>query len=259
MARYQPPVVMGTVDPTAEVRLVTIELKGVPEGYDPEKDTKWYIAVLALAFGCEYQDLAPLPGGGLGTSQQSTVLHLKARGKGPELFQKMVEHKLNFYILPRNVQFQFTEKDFEAMGIEATVRKSRAETRAVRITSGEITPAIARQLAEDEGDLKHEYLQAMSEQDLTENTQVTDEEIEQEPAQVQAIEAGPMVPPQAEQPGQEIPPVAKAFDAAAWERKRTRLERDYQDELEAILTDIQKQVVARVRMEVAAEEAPSAS
>lgn len=264
-ARYEVPAVMGTLDPQAEVRLVSILLKSLPENYDAENDRKWYIAALALAFGAEYQDLAPLPGGGLGTSAQSQTLHLKAKGKGPELFQKLLTHKLNFYVLPQNVQFKFDEKDYEALSVEAGVRKVRAETRAARIASQEITLQVARQIAEDEGDLKHEYLELMAVEDVTSDGQVTDEEIQQDTPPVEPVQPGaaigsPPVPVAAAGPASStsptqpptFPPATKEFDADAWDRRRLRREKEYEDELTAILEEVQTRVIASVKREVAA-------
>ncbi|MDP2663733.1 MAG: hypothetical protein Q8R28_23705, partial [Dehalococcoidia bacterium] len=65
LTRYVQPIIAGTLDPNAKIAVETIELSSLPEGYDEEKKLKWYIAVLALGFQVEYQDLAPLPGGGL--------------------------------------------------------------------------------------------------------------------------------------------------------------------------------------------------
>ena len=73
---------------------------------------KWDIAVLALAFLVDYQEFAPLPGGNLGTSAQSQVLHMKSRGKGPGLFMKLFAHFMNFGgVLPRSVTFEWDEQD----------------------------------------------------------------------------------------------------------------------------------------------------
>jgi hypothetical protein len=267
-ARYEIPAVMGTLDPAAAVQLVTILLKSLPDNYDPDNDRKWYIAALALAFGAEYQDLAPLPGTSLGSGAQSQMLHAKAKGKGPELFKKMVTHKLNFYILPQNVQFKFDERDYDALNIEATVRKLRADERAARITSGEITPEVARLIANDDGDLKNEYLDLMATQDTSPEGQVTDEEQENEAAGVPgqpgptvapgaaptpAPGAAPAQPPQAGQ----VPPelAAKEYDAEAWDRRRLRREKEYEDELTAILEAVQARVIASVKREVSASGA----
>jgi hypothetical protein len=57
-------------------------------------------------------------------------------------------------VIPRNIEFNFTEQDLAAEGDEAKLRKSRAEERAVRIQSGEIDFATARIIAEKAGDME---------------------------------------------------------------------------------------------------------
>ena len=69
--------------------------------------------------------------------------------------------------MPRTVTFKFDVQDIEAELKEAEVKKARAEARATRIREGEIGPIIARQIANDDGDLDARYLELMGEADLT--------------------------------------------------------------------------------------------
>lgn len=174
MIRYMEPVIVASLDPTANVSVATIELASLPEGFDPESELRWYVNQLALAFGTDYQDFAPLPGGNLGTAQQSQTLHLKSRGKGPKLFMSMLEHIFNFHgVLPNTVTFMFGDQDVAEDMEHAELRKMRAQEREVRIRCGEITPQVARQLAVDCGDLDAKYLDMMAEVDVTPTEKVT--------------------------------------------------------------------------------------
>ena len=176
-ARYMDPILVGTVDPKADVSHDTIEMASLPDGFKEEESLKWYIAAMALAFGRDYQDFAPLPGGGLGTSNQSQILHLKSKGKGPALFMAKFSRILNFNgILPKSVEFKFVEPDIEAEIRQAELERARAETRKLRIDSFEINPEVARQIAADEGDLKDDYLKILETQDLTPEITVQDTE-----------------------------------------------------------------------------------
>lgn len=175
LVRYMDPVVLGTIDPKADVGHDTINLVDLPEGYNAETQFKQYINMIAMVFESDYQEFAPLPGGGLGTGAQSEMLHLKSRGKGPANFMKMITHAINFKIAPKNVVFKFSEQDLEAEKSLAEVKSIRAQTRSVRIQSLEISPMVARQIANDEGDLSVEMLAMMAEQDLTTDVTVTDE------------------------------------------------------------------------------------
>lgn len=149
---------IGSHDPKAEVGHDTIELASLPENFNESDAFKHYIAQLAMAFLSDYQEFAPLPGGNLGTSSQSEVLHAKMRGKGPALFMKMVTNAMNNRILPDNVEFGFAEPDLGAEKEEADVRLARATERAARLASFEITVEEARQMAADAGDLPQEML-----------------------------------------------------------------------------------------------------
>ena len=173
--RYMDAVVVGTIDPKSDVGHDTIELKTKPSDFDPEVWFKHYINLIAMAFESDYQDFAPLPGGGLGTGAQSEMLHLKSRGKGPATFMNMVSYVLNFLVLPNNTKFVWDEQDLEAEQADAEVRAIRAQTRAVRVASFEITPEISRQIANDEGDLAAEYIDMMGETDLTPDVTVDNE------------------------------------------------------------------------------------
>lgn len=175
LIRYMKPVVVGTLDPKADVGHDTIELTSKPDDFQSAEWFKQYINLISMAFESDYQEFAPLPGGGLGTGAQSEMLHLKSRGKGPGTFMNLITYAINFLCLPKNVQFRFDEQDLEAERGDAQVRAIRAQTRAVRIASGEITPQVARQIANDDGDLALEFIQLMDEQDVTPNVRIDNE------------------------------------------------------------------------------------
>ncbi|MDP2660365.1 MAG: hypothetical protein Q8R28_06520, partial [Dehalococcoidia bacterium] len=250
LTRYVQPIIAGTLDPNAKIAVETIELSSLPEGYDEEKKLKWYIAVLALGFQVEYQDLAPLPGGGLGTSTQSQTLHLKAKGKGPELFRKLLEHALNFHVLPQNANFRFTEEDVEAKGAEAQYRKVKADGRKLDIDSGVLTAKVARQIMVDEGDLREEYL-TMLEQEDQENA-----------AQAAVIAQGQSqtLGDQATQTGNTGTDETLGDQATGkaltetdyWSGPRTELENALEEDMATVLGQVRRRVEARLREEVKA-------
>ena len=159
LIRFIQPSIIASLDPEKPVSLETIELASLPDNFDFDQEMKWYIATLALGFGVDYQDFAPLPGGNLGTSTQSEILHRKSRGKGPALFMEMIQNMFHWYgVIPKSVTFNFSEADLSAQEDEATIKKMRAETRAIRIASGEITPEMARILAVEDDDLEEEQI-----------------------------------------------------------------------------------------------------
>lgn len=167
LTRYLQPLIVTNLAPDIPVKTDSIELASLPDGFDEEVAMRWYINQLALAFSSDYQDFAPLPAGNLGTSQQSQILHLKSRGKGPALFMSLLEHKFNFHgVMPNTVRFQFGDQDIAQDMSRAELARARASTRDMMIKSGEITPDVARQIAVDVGDLDARYL---TEIDITPN------------------------------------------------------------------------------------------
>jgi hypothetical protein len=167
--RFYKQMIFGTLDPNAKVAHEVIDLSSLPDGFDEEVTMKWYISLLAMGFGADFQDFAPLPGGGLGSSQQSQILHQKSKGKGPALFMKILEHKFNFHgVMPRNVTFRYDEQDIAGDMEQATLSKMRADTAAVYVMNGVLTPEAVRQQMLDRGELTQEEFDTLQiEPDVT--------------------------------------------------------------------------------------------
>lgn len=161
-------VLVETFDPQAVPSVVSLDFASIPDGFDLDNMNKWYLTAIAMGLLEDYQTFAPLPGGGLGTSNQSQILRAKARGKGPGLFMKLMVHAMNFRgIMPRNVTFAWDEQDLDADEMMADLAIKRAEMRAAMIANGEIDDAGARQMALDSGDLPVELFDLMNGRDLT--------------------------------------------------------------------------------------------
>jgi len=151
--RFSLPVIVPGVDPTSTLSHVHIDLASLPDNFSEDESFKWYVAQLAAAFGVDYQEIAPLMTGNLGSSQQSEIMHLKTRGKGPALIMGLIEDTINGGLIPSNVRFRFLEQDLRSETEKAAARYQRALDRAMRVKVGEIDPKAARQLAVDDGDL----------------------------------------------------------------------------------------------------------
>jgi len=152
--RYSQPVVIAGLDPKNPISHAQVDLASLPDAFDEETTFKWYIAQLALAFGVDYQEFAPLMSGNLGSSQQAEILHLKTRGKGPALIMTVLENVLNDHgILPNNVIFRFKEQDVRTEREKADTKFARAKQRSMMLRSGEIDEEAARQLAVEDGDI----------------------------------------------------------------------------------------------------------
>lgn len=173
LLRYMTPAIIAALDQTARVSHEQIDLASLPDGYDKEEAHREYVVLLALAIGVDPQDIAPLPGHGLGSSSQSETLSQKGRGKGPALFMSNMQHKMNFHgVLPKTVKWEYMEQDLAENEQLTQLMWRRAQVLRLLVganekTPGIITPEISRQLMRDWGDLKQEYLDAINEQDLT--------------------------------------------------------------------------------------------
>lgn len=168
--RYIKPLIVGSLDPTANIKVDRIDIKSLPEDFDEEATMRWYINQLSLGFGVDYQDFAPLPGRSLGSGAQSLILAMKASGKGPGLFMKMLEHLFNYHgVLPKSVDFLFDEKDVMADQVRAQAGLIKAQARGLYVQHA-ILPAWAiQQQMVDEGDISQELFDEISETpDITE-------------------------------------------------------------------------------------------
>ena len=90
--------------------------------------------------------------GNLGSSQQSEIMHLKTRGKGPALIMGILESIIN-ELMPNNVEFKFLEQDIRSEKEKAETQFTRSKDRAMRVKTGELTPKAARELAVIVGDM----------------------------------------------------------------------------------------------------------
>jgi len=168
LLRYSQPIIANTLDPSARPWNETIDLASLPEGWSEDEAMRWYVAVIALAAGEHYSFFAPMPGRRLGSAREVEVQERQARGKSSRLFMQSLTVKLNNAgVFPKGCAFVFGERDPEEQAANEESALRRAKTRRERIESLEITPAIARQLANDQGDLSDKYLELMGETDLT--------------------------------------------------------------------------------------------
>lgn len=159
LMRYVQPIIMAALDPNAKVSHVQLDLASLPDAFNFDETMKWYISVIAMAAGGDFQDFAPLPGGNLGTASQSETLHRKSQRKGHALFMKMIESRLQqANVMPRNVIMRYDQQDAAAELEQATISQVRANTRSIQLSSSEITIPVAQQLAVEAGDLKHVHL-----------------------------------------------------------------------------------------------------
>lgn len=145
LIRFIEPAILASLDPEKPVSVATIDLAGFPEGFDFDQEMQWYISGLALAFATDYQEFAPLPGGNIGSSQQSITLSRKSSGKGPASFMREIPEAFrNYGVLPRGCELIFQAKDMQEELEKQTLRKLALEEVALALRNGVLTPDAAR-------------------------------------------------------------------------------------------------------------------
>lgn len=151
--------IVPLLDAAGTPGVITIPLAEIPDGFDIEQERKDAYLRYANALGVPVQDIQPLSGQGLGTGTQTLILDEAAEGMGLAAWRKQWEHALSFRVLPDATTFTFNSNDIRDQKAKADVALVRAQERAARIASGEISSAEARQLALDSGDLPKELMQ----------------------------------------------------------------------------------------------------
>lgn len=161
---YRGAVLIPGLDTSASnVNVVTIPLAEIPDGFQVEQERRDAYLRYANALGVPVQDIQPLSGQGLGTGTQTEILDEAAAGQGIAAWDAQWEHALSFRVLPATTTFTFATNDIRDQKAQAEVAKLRADERAARIASRELTVEEARQLAVDSGDLPAAMLAAPDE------------------------------------------------------------------------------------------------
>jgi hypothetical protein len=141
------PAILASLDPEKPVTHVQIDLASLPDGFDIDAEMKWYISAQALCLGVDYQDLAPLPTGNIGSAEQSEILHRKSKGKGPAHFMETIQNVFRDYgVIPRPAKFKFKIKDLAEEMEQAAMRTKMAEEFAIHTRAGIITPKEVREI-----------------------------------------------------------------------------------------------------------------
>lgn len=151
--------------------VATVNIKGVADGFNSKEERDDGYLKYANCIGVALQDIQPLSGQGIGTGMQTVILDEAAEGQGMAAWRKIWEQKNNKDVLPASTTFAWSSNDLRDQKAKADIAKVRADTRAVRIQSGEITPQEARQIAVDDGDLSKDL-----QKDSTTSGSLTDSE-----------------------------------------------------------------------------------
>ena len=144
------------------IQIATVDLAGVPDGFDVDLERKDAYLRYANALGVPVQDIQPLSGQGLGTGTQTVILDEAAEGQGLAYFVKDFEDKVNYLVMPKTTTFVIKVNDIRDQQAKAALDKAKADTLVALLGSptapGVITPQMALQMAVDEGLVPREFL-----------------------------------------------------------------------------------------------------
>lgn len=140
-ARFMDPIVLASLDPEKPISTAVLDFASLPAGFDFDREMQWYIAGLALGFGVDFQDLAPLPGGNIGTGSQSAILDRKSSGKGPRTWMNSITESFkNYGVLPRGAKMIFNDKNEQEELEKQNIRTKAMEEAAIAINAGILSP-----------------------------------------------------------------------------------------------------------------------
>lgn len=194
---------VSAVPTDEDISSVEIELSGLPENFDLEKERLNANLTYANTIGLDIQDLQPgAIGGSLGSSTQSQVLNDKAKGKGLSYWRKAFTEQLNLKVLPDATVFMFIEKDYRDEMAKADAAGARQGIRSQMVSDGMISKEQALQMAVDDGDAPRAFIN----EDTTPAGSIASDEKPTDGAQGADVETPPA---QDAQDAQQQPPQAE--------------------------------------------------
>lgn len=133
-------------------------VKGLPDGFDHEKEVRLAATALSVGFGISTNGLGLNFNVGR-TKAESETQERETEGKGREDLENSIANIFNQRVLPDDAEFRYDEKDTRADKERAEQKQIRANTRAILITSGQVSKEEARIMAADDGDIPPEFIE----------------------------------------------------------------------------------------------------
>lgn len=157
---YMGAYIIPTVDPTTAPQVATLNMAGLPEGYQIEDERRACKLSYANAIGLDPQEVDPqlLASRALGTGAQARVIDDKASGKGLAAWRNNFSQLLNEFVVPEETTFYFKESDMRDQLQTEQVKSQRTTTLAAMSAAQFITPNQGTQLLVDAEDIPPEFL-----------------------------------------------------------------------------------------------------
>lgn len=113
-------------DPTKPTGVKLTPIRQLWESFDEQVAFQITVNTVAMAFGLDPQDLAPLSSSAMGSGAQSTILQAKQAGKGYGLVLTQLEQLMKS-VLPKSVTLRFDRHDDEQDRLQAEIRNAKID------------------------------------------------------------------------------------------------------------------------------------
>lgn len=160
---YQDAVIIPVLDPSAQASVAHLDLAGLPEGYDPDKERaagyKKYAASLGYSGNTLDPQITALSRNSMGTGSQAQTLDdlEQEHGAITSYFTKF-SAILDHHVLPPRVQFAWGGRDLRDAERQANVFKTTAEAVAEVVDKGVISPEQGKVVLVNRGELPSEFV-----------------------------------------------------------------------------------------------------
>lgn len=190
---YKGAVIIPVLD---DVQVATVDLAGIPDGFQAAELRQMIALNVALALGMPYTDIATLQGGQFGTGTQSQVIDESRKGRGVEAFVRQWERKVNRLVLPQRTTVDMFGIDPRDQKLEAEVKQAEAAYVKILIDAGVATAQQAGNYLADSGHWPAEFVQedATTGGALTDSGQDSKITGEAEVGQAPALTPAPALP-----------------------------------------------------------------
>lgn len=172
LVTYMGAAIVSNIDPSVQPSVATIDLAGLPDGFDASQERRSAVLMYADAIGIDPQELDPelLASKALGTGAQSRVIDDKASSRGLIAYRQELTHRLDWDVFPNRTWFYFHERDFRDQKQRAEIDSVMIDNAAKMLSNGIMEKIEARQFLVDNNVLEREYMPV----DLTPTTSLSD-------------------------------------------------------------------------------------
>lgn len=144
LQRFAKTMLLAPKLPGGKLELDTIDLAGVPDGFNRQETTLLAMALVAASFGLDLRDLAYSFGVSGQTKSDAEMLHIKGLGKGVAEFTEDFAKQLTGRFLPNYLVAGFNFIDDSQDEQAARIRSLRSTARTRDIMGGVTTVRISR-------------------------------------------------------------------------------------------------------------------